>query len=316
LLSGADGRASDLEVIRSAQAAALQMYPSGTMRLQSLQRSVVNGQQASENRLEGQIVWSGDAVFGDATLTSVEKDKKPQTWQERRIRRPNMRAVMLADIPALYVSVGDGRILPDHVLDYRPDQLWFGFERFCEQTWHSLLSAPVSSRRRYTVTEDGDLVRILIESLDNPPEWTKLDAVFSLPMRGMATRFSCSMPGGKSQMSRESSGTLEWNTLPDGRPVLRRYAFVATEHEKDVSRVTEFEMHVLEFDPDAKIPDSRFELASLDIEPGTMVEENGPNGLIRRYKWGNEPTDPEGKLRLNKLADELKREGFARPEKP
>jgi hypothetical protein len=312
--SAASASPEDLELVRNAQQAALSLYPSGKLKARSTLREIRNRELDHEHSVLAEVTWMPDATFLACTETMRRGSEMPRSARRQYLQVSGVLASHFPETPSVLISRETRTGLhPDLLL--RPEQRWFTYQD--QRTWLSCLSMPISETVSYIATRHGDDVDVVIETMDIPDVPTRCEATFSFALRGMATKASLAMPAGKGrEWTLRCDSSWEWGALADGRPVLRRSKYKMASELKGDTRATEYELEVLEFDPDAKIPDSRFELASLGIEPGTMVEESGPNGLIRRYKWGQDPTDAEGKLRLNKLAEELKGKGFAEPARP
>jgi hypothetical protein len=105
-------------------------------------------------------------------------------------------------------------------------------------------------------------------------------------------------------------GTYEWAKHGGRGWYLKRYEYARTHKGNRKDPEFRYVLEVESFDPEPLIAKDRFQESSLQLPPGTLLEEVG-EGEDRRYKVGQE--DGVSQKDLDDLSERLRAMRFAAP---
>lgn len=247
-------------------------------------------------RATARAVWEGDKYYCDADCEELRRDvagKTIVTRSKRIMIETPERSDYYMPKPegkgGLLQRVTDRRMQNYGILYLRPRDCWFSFGRGVTETWVGMLTRCLSPDldNEITVTVDGQAV-VTVESY-----YPKLNDRFifhySLAQGGNMLDYH-SEPGDQNPVKMRSR--WEWEPVPPDRWRLRSYVHQMIAKEKDFESEPALSIEITDFDPDPVIPANRFDVSSLNLQPGTLVEELGANE--RRYRIGDNGKEESG----------------------
>lgn len=305
-----EGDASLLQVLREAQEANASRFLRG-----SLKASVDEVTPQTRFTAQAHLVWDGERTWWEYSVRHVDR--------ERNTFHTSQDGIQLVQTPDELIWYNPALKQLQRILDkssgyyrqlaLRPDQSWFVFEGHPTTPWSEIFDPGLVEEyvERIIVVQEGDHVHV--------------DRIYTV---GFKTRSTVSLSQGANVVAYDweaesgasggfpyaRSGKYEW--APDGNGRWRlaslRYQHHLPGQEDDPAY--KYELTVDEFDPDPEIPSDRFTLEGLDVIPGTVIHETGPQG--RAYQYGVSPEDDTAVSQeaLDRLT-EILRAGFSSPER-
>lgn len=299
-----------IELLKQAQTANQSRYPSGELRFLCSKRQV--GQLSFFERSRVHLVWQHDKVWAEVerwlhhTHDFDIKRTPPTERVEYIVNGLNCVEYYPAMQRAFVTAVVWGS-LPDEVR-WSPAAHWYSDWPLASGrlTWGKILS-PSSlpdtdpSAVHYTVTEQaGSIVRVLRHEDKYGGD---IDMSFSLLLDGNVTAYESREP----TSGYTGKGTCEWEKDARGRVFLARSTYTDAAKRPGESCSNVYKYETLHFDPDFKPAMGRFDMASLALTNGVVVE-NQITG--RRHRIGDRPVDSvEGQIKT--LIELMRSRGFA-----
>lgn len=302
-----------LRTLRDAHDANEERYPNGRMRvrLTTEHSNSADANLDSREAVDAIVTWSGDRVRTDFMKWQSSGARKLDT------SRPSPdRGISIYDDKEIVMYRYNGRlfitpvlgnpVMPEHRLD--PRRRWYLSQinedvpcvRFLEDI---LKNAEGSPHARFSCESDGqESVHI---SIHDEQDGSSMDAWYSYLLDGNLTRFELN----SARTRVKDRAEYRWERDRKGRVYLARSEQVASYPVKDApGRYVSLErLEVSEFDPDYVPAPRMFELSSLELVKGTLVEDKVRG---RTYRTGDRPI-PTVADSLEELIREMKARGFA-----
>ncbi|MGH7201652.1 MAG: hypothetical protein ACREJB_13670 [Planctomycetaceae bacterium] len=304
-----EGDVEAFERIQAAQKTNLTLYPRGSFRVKV--RRTIGADQDTQS--EATMVWSGDKTFCDLKATIKDRNARGEpvaVHQEGQLIRAPGVLVSYDPSPGMLRIWTDARGGYHYELDVRPDEAWFHYRG---STWDRLLDTESFGPDKYRTTvrrEDGG--RVVLER-EHKESGAAMRIVFSLAKDGNVIAYEA-RPG-KDGKGRDAAGKYEWKKHPSGLWYVARHEYRVPRDAVAGKQGAVYTMEITEFDPDPVIAPGRFEISSLNVPQGTPAEQRvGRSRTVKnRFTWG------EGRsierLRLDELAEELRSNGTAAPDR-
>ena len=303
-----------ITMVLNAQKAAEQSFPSGTCTARA-----VNSTTGLPKTAEVRCVWDADKLYLEAQGHESVVDKKRRAAEPVRV--PFHRKQILTPAKSYYFDVAnallqivdDGQFSGWNYLKTAPPSLWYKVNPRAPMKWSEMLDkllAPDSPwESRATLTKDESDERIRIDYFHRATK-TPCVVEFSL-QKGGNVIFGSSNPPSDPPGVQRSERTYEWERVDSQRWRLSRLVYRTVDSSQQLSEATgEFEVVVTSFSAADKVPATQFEMASLNLPKGTLVEELGTKP--RRYRIGG-MSKPEGQpteSQFTEWAEQLKSAPF------
>jgi hypothetical protein len=272
------------------------------------------GDHKRGQEFEGQVLWSGERTYwkyrnrqGNVPHGGSEPEFGP--WRDlETLDGPGLLANLQHGGQRDQLFVTRDRQFGLHpVLRITPREAWFRHDAD-GRLWADQFdgSDPFNNTHTFAVRRDGP-ERATIERIGTDGSVHLLE--FSLAHGWNVIRYEYE-PEANGFPSR---GSYEWEKHESGVWYLRNYEFERQNYVgKDFGAKT-YRLEISDFDPAPQIASNRFELSSLNLKPGTLVDERNSSGR-RRYTYGTASADSrpvEQRLELDRLAEQLRSSGFA-----
>ena len=307
-----EGDAEALKLLRAAQATNRTLFARGEM---TVEVTSSGGRRSAR----AHMIWDGDKTFWDYEVTeTAQEEESGSTVSVTRARMIEVPGMLMWYSPKARLAQkrvarrrGEGY---QKLLELRPDQGWFRMECMIgpkdKWDWQTLLdpSAAHPDVTKFVVRRDGD--RVTVDRHEASGNILRIEA--SLAQGGNVVSYETLGDGqaGRSGTAWQS-GRCVWAADPQGNWHLKSYTVQRSNSGDPEELHIDLTVSVKSFNPNPVIARDRFQFASLDFEPGTIVEELG--GRQRTYRIGQESGVGQGAL--DALAEEMKRRGFAAPQR-
>lgn len=297
-----------IALLKDAQLAAQSAFPRA--------RIVARVENSFERRkAKVEAVWDGVNYFVDAECEEVQLGDGGKevvaTFRQSAIEHASGWEFYQPANGGLLQRVSDKSMSCWDILRLRPGECWFCLKLGTPLSWIDVLDRLQKVDRNKTV-EIVERSSGEIEIVGKHSSGATTSVVFSMNHAGNVLR--CSSTGNAAGPS--FLGEYEWEPVDKDRWRLKSYKFWETDDESALGKGDPgIRIEILEFDPNPQIAASRFDISSLNLTPGTKVEEYGANR--RRYRLGGDLKAENGisEKQFGTLASELSETGFA-SEKP
>ncbi|MFN9720858.1 MAG: hypothetical protein ACK58L_19355 [Planctomycetota bacterium] len=268
-----------LKMLYLAQVAAESAFPSG-----ELHATVVD--EWAKREADVVIQWRGESCYIRATC------KETMTLSEEQI--PEVREVEQIYTPGVWIFSEPKAKIVQRVLDKRmsgwsqlklmPKDAWFCLAPESQRTWSQKLKQQMDPGGPWT-TDIQELPDGVWEVTDTDKQSGDLCVtVYDTRKAGNVVRYEC-IPVGESNQYR-LRGEYGWAYVDDSRWALKSYTYqLTTRADENFEKCPSFSIKVKEFNPNPSISVNRFEMSSLTLRKGTLVEELGAKE--RRYRIGD-----------------------------
>lgn len=316
-----EGERELLDLLRAAQSTNKVGFQRGrlTAHIEARWHTVNDGQELDRTETgDVTLTWDGERTYYEYTHHGTRSDRDHGTSHAgRMLDLPDRRIWYNPEIGLAEVGLDKRKDSP-WLVHVRPDQTWFRYFIPDGPTWKEILDPPETPNLRLVVKREG-ADRIIVEihrgtSRDNKTQ-LGMRIIASLSEGGNVIAYEdLGAPG---ETPSWDKGEYEW--VPDGRGNWRLKRLVRTGidvHDDDRGEL-HYVLDVTEYDPEPVIPRSRFEMASLLLQPGTVVKESG-GGRDRAYQIaGDQAKQPRVTQDiLEQLAERLRDSRFAAPKTP
>jgi hypothetical protein len=310
-----EGEPQLLQLVLDAQATNQAAFRRGALRAEVHERSQVRRNDVSADVYS---VWDGQRTYWKYSLTDRD--------ETGRVRETHVDVEMIATPDADYrysPRIKHAAIIKDksvsywHVLDVRPDRVWFVVDRLPGVTWINALSPEKvhPTTTNLVLTRDGpSLVRIECHYQGGG----RLTAVASLDHGANIVSFEV-LPDARAGENPGlfpyvQAGEYEWEWHPGGTWFLRSHRSRWHRPGAPETLDQEFELKVLDFDPNPVIAANRFTFESLGLPLGTRIAEIREGRPVATRRLGGGPTGLTTE-RLDELAETARSKGFAAPQR-
>lgn len=320
-----EGDPALLRAVRDAQITAEAQYRRGSMTVE------IDDEwgQALHSRSVVNAVWEKDAIYWEADFrwemladsARAPLDRgKPLKDEEKEISHgkqivietPGMTCTYRPEGPSAMIRFAAPEIDGPPIFAFRPRQVWHTFHCNPDALWSRKFDPADRQAPEAFVVRNEGADRVIVERRN--PHNELLRAVISLAHGGRVVEYAYT-PRSTARSPSHETGRFEWEQLPSGTWIVREIEQTRRYPQKGDSAVLRYRMKVLKYDPNPSIPRDRFNVASLGFPPGTKVTERrgtAPNNQFKSYTLGEGPGPQE---LLDNLAEELNKQGFARPDK-
>ncbi len=305
----ADLSDADITVLKgllAAQRAAEQALPQG--RAKGSAENEFTGTKATFD-----AVWDGDNYYIDADCTEVILQPSGENADVRthriEIRTPNGRDYYQPE-NRLLQRITDNRSRSWPILDQLPRDMWFNPSTTTRNsTWGDLLDRQLGPESPWDTSveqlPDGRI--LLINKAKVAPGASYV--VYSLAEGGNVVTYWSEVPESVRGNS-NGRGEYKWTQVSSDKWRLREFIYSATTSLGDEKKLI---VQIDEFEPEPAIRPDRFDISSLQLPPGTFVEELGANET--RYRIGEDSASEPGISidQFRTLARSLREKGFGKP---
>ena len=315
LATADDSGPAVVDILKKAHDANLDRYPAGKMRV-IVHKGQRDPSKLSEERheyREVQLQWSGDEIRTDLVdrgmregvpdASSTVVGRETYILDRTRSISTNYRSTVIIEPIA-------GKVLsPEY--SFTPKLGWYLSQIHpdypCIKAFlpgkGSPISAPGATFQMENIA-DGE-VRL---TMRKPLEHSSLTTSYSYHLDGNVTEFFLDNPDGGPKIR----GKFDWKRDPLGRVYLTKLDRTVNLRHK--SRPIEmYEVYeVTEFDPSFRPSKDVFQIRSLKLRAGTMVEDRLSG---RRYRTGDLPVESVAE-KLDDLIPTLRSTGFSTPGRP
>jgi hypothetical protein len=320
-----EGDADLLRAIRDAQITAEGQYRRGSLTAEIddewvtglHSHSVVNAvwdKQAIYWETEFHMESAADPASYSIDLKRPLKDHEKEVSDGRMIviETPGMSCRYRPDGPSATIRFGAPRKESIPVHEFRPAQVWHTFHRAGAPWSRQLDPAEPQAPEKFVVRrEDAD--HVIVER--HLPDGESLKITVSLAIGGRVEQYEYTPRSADRATRSHDAGRFTWEQLGPGVWIVRETEQTHRFSGRRDPVVGSYRMKVLKYDPNPTIARDRFDVAALQFPSGTRVSEirgTAPNRKIKSYTVGKDAALPQALL--DKLAEELKKEGFGRPE--
>lgn len=315
-----EGDASLLELLWTVQNTNATLFPRGKLsaRIRDESRAIVvnaTGAKGETVRLRVQdvtamVFWEGERTYWSYQASdTVNRRDALRTARMIRTRdflyyyEPDVNLAIVREAP------GDIRVYQD-ALKLRPDQVWFRFEKGREWDWFFRADTGGDYLKKLRVSQP-DSRHIVVERLFEDEASLRIEC--DLEAGGNVVGYETFRGRGSELGFSKRRGSFQWAKGRNGSWYLRNYEYRQWKGDSTEEPIGIYRLDVTDFDPDAVIPEDRFEFSSLGIKLGTIVEEQDLSGITtKRYRFGQQP-ETVCEAGLRNLADTLRQKGFASP---
>lgn len=306
-----EGDGKLLQLLQDAQATNKTLFRRGKMDIEVHQ---------NRDRAVATLIWSGEKTYWDYTHWDRTRDAKGKpitiVSRVRMVKTPKELMWYSPEAQLLQRIKDKSRGYPS-LLNARPDDIWFSLEGVVD--WAEILD-PAQAHKGVTkyVIRKKDDAHVVVERHHSSGVILSMEA--SLKQGGNIIAYeSIPPPGNKSlplgKRAWWNKGTYDWAKDENQNWYLKRYAWQNSNEGDPEILNFDFTLDIKNFDPNPRIPNNRFQVASLKVVPGTTVEEVGGKGRTYRIgKKGKEKKNVSQEV-LDRLAEKIRSLGFASPDR-
>ncbi|MGC1273886.1 MAG: hypothetical protein WBC44_09280 [Planctomycetaceae bacterium] len=273
-------------------------------------RENVSGEEATAT-----IVWDGPR-------TRCEYEIRPPERKARLIELPGSLYWYQPGIEQVRIATGTRPGAGySSILEVQPSRCWYReggpYSKADKLRWRVMLDpeqAP-DSVTKYVVTKAPD-EQVIVER--HYFTGSHLRIVASLLYGGNIVAYEKILSEeeqdwGPSKAVFWEQGSYEWADAGSGRWYPKHMECRESSVGDPEKLNYDFVMDVKSFEPDVRVPPSQFTFASLNLAPGTTVEETGKRKRTYRVAGGGKEKKGIERDRLDALGESLRKSGFAEP---
>ncbi len=307
-----EGDPALLEVMRDAQRSFQGRYPQGEMSYTAESGVVEGGEEKPQVRVQGKLVWNETKIRFRGEMRSYVSPPEVKESNLDPVHVYDMirdeKTMSIHWIKPNIVRISDpAKVGPPHLSDLTPEKSWSGLAK--ETPWIHFMGPhpekPQSGVKRYVVKRlDDDQIELVSEGLDG---W-RLRLVASREVEGQIIEVHLEY----ASSSQSYLTRYRWARDTQGRLYLAEKAIRDTyDSPIDKRAITVFRKHnVTHFNPDYRAAPSVFDHAALKRIAGAQIEDNIAG---KSYTVGGKKPKDTTREGLDRLIDEVKSRGFARP---
>ncbi len=258
------------------------------------------------------IQWRNESCYIRANCKeTITRPDGSQGIEERELEQIYTPEVWTFSEPRakLVQCVSDKRVTGWSQLKLMPKDIWFHMAPESQRTWSQKLKQQMDPAGPWTTT-----IKELPDGLWEVTDTDKVSGdlcvtVYDTRKAANVLRYEC-IPVSDTNQHR-LRGVYEWSAAGDGSWALKSYTYqMTTRDDEKFAKCPSFSIKVNEFNPNPSIPADRFEMSSLSLQKGTLVEELGPRERRYRVAGGEEPETQISETAFKALIEIGKSKGF------